>query len=202
MNGNQQLLQSDQLLGLNTNQDQDQRSSSSSMTSHLNSHSSPIELTVAVMSLCPDALYCESTLDQVFNHHGIHEKVKLNPIYISHPSNDGIECKHGQRECQGNIHQLCLWNHLNPQVDPSLSSAYSDESSRSRNQTIWWDYLRCIDGKGLDKIGEEQSTIECLEGIKDGPRWKQDGIEDCSRGQLGRDLLRKSSKQVEQRGIT
>jgi len=158
---------------------------------------------MAVMSLCPDALHCESTLSKVFQHPTLHSKVFLNPLYISHPSPqdpDTMECKHGERECLGNVHQLCVLDALSRSQDQSSTYTEGLEfGNRESRQKLWWSFLECMDSKGLDQIGKEWTVTQCLKEIK-GPKW-EDGIQECSNSEKGKRLLRESGREVEKKGI-
>ncbi|RYP66150.1 hypothetical protein DL769_006094 [Monosporascus sp. CRB-8-3] len=79
----------------------------------------PVPLEVHIMSKCPDARDClnDLILPAMVR---VNEKVNFTLSYIGAPTeNDGIECKHGPKECMGNIIELCAV-HLYPDVKVHL----------------------------------------------------------------------------------
>ncbi|KAI2468948.1 hypothetical protein F4781DRAFT_431921 [Annulohypoxylon bovei var. microspora] len=77
----------------------------------------PVPLEAHIMSKCPDAKDClkDLVLPAMMR---VYDKVNFTLSYIGTPTeNDGVDCKHGPRECMGNIIELCA-HHLYP--DPKI----------------------------------------------------------------------------------
>lgn len=98
------------------------------------------------MSRCPDALACESRLDEVVQRIGhvltvralfdpsasslshasmalphpalaLHAHLQVRTHFIANISADGSAvCKHGAIECAGDVQQLCVQQHASPEV--------------------------------------------------------------------------------------
>ncbi|KAI3486749.1 hypothetical protein L1887_49699 [Cichorium endivia] len=151
-----------------------------------------VNVTLAVMSRCPDALACEAAFDKVLDR--VNAKTRLTMTYIGTPDNDkrqhryGAVCKHGEQECAGNVQQLCVQDALNP-----VRAGEDFDLSPSAAQKKWWNFLQCQNYAGLAKIGDEDLAQRCLRLI-DGPAWQKDGIADCVHGKHGRKLLQHSVK--------
>ncbi|CAO1626260.1 unnamed protein product [Jaminaea pallidilutea] len=155
-----------------------------------------VELTLGVMSRCPDAVFAEAAFDRVIPR--VLDELSLRFTYIGDEDEEedtGVRCKHGPQECWGNIHQLCVQHALRP------SRAGRDFNlSPSAAQRKVWDFIQCQDYDGIRNIGSEALAQQCLRTIK-GPEWEKDGIVDCVRGPLGKQLLRDSVRDSRRRGI-
>lgn len=60
-----------------------------------------VNLTLGVMSRCPDALFAEASLDKIFGK--VNEKIRLEFSYIGEVDQEeelGVRCKHGEAECE------------------------------------------------------------------------------------------------------
>ncbi|GMK59144.1 hypothetical protein CspeluHIS016_0701590 [Cutaneotrichosporon spelunceum] len=74
-----------------------------------------VNVSLFVMSRCPDARICETVFEEVFKLDHMMDKVNLNIDYLGHIDKKapyGVECMHGDLECAGNAHQLCLQAHV------------------------------------------------------------------------------------------
>ncbi|RYP44211.1 hypothetical protein DL768_009303 [Monosporascus sp. mg162] len=94
-------------------------SSLSATTTTTSTENPPVPLEIHIMSKCPDARDClnDLVLPAMVR---ANEKVNFTLSYIGAPTeNDGIECKHGPKECMGNIIELCAV-HLYPDVKVHL----------------------------------------------------------------------------------
>lgn len=151
-----------------------------------------VNVTLAVMSRCPDALACEAAFDKVLDR--VNAKTHLTMTYIGTIDKDskhtkyGAECMHGEQECAGNIQQLCVQDAL----DPGRAGEDYDLSP-SAAQKKWWNFLQCQNFAGTSKIGNEDLAQRCLR-VVDGPSWDKDGIAKCVHGKRGRKLLQQSIK--------
>lgn len=60
-----------------------------------------VELTLGVMSRCPDAIFAEASFDKVIPR--VNDKIQLHFTYIGDIDEEeetGARCKHGQQECK------------------------------------------------------------------------------------------------------
>ncbi|SPO31926.1 probable conserved hypothetcial protein [Ustilago trichophora] len=157
-----------------------------------------VNVTLAVMSRCPDALACEAAFDKVLDR--VKAKTRLTMSYIGSLDHDkhskyGASCMHGDQECAGNVQQLCVQDALNP-----VRAGQDFDLSPSAAQKMWWNFLQCQNFAGISKIGQEDLAQRCLR-VVDGPSWDKDGIAKCVHGNQGRHLLRHSIKASKQRDL-
>lgn len=146
-----------------------------------------VNVTLAVMSRCPDALACEAAFDKVLDR--VNAKTRVTMSYIGSIDKDskyGASCMHGDQECAGNIQQLCVQDALNP-----VRAGEDFDLSPSAAQKKWWNFLQCQNYAGLSKIGDEGLAQRCLR-VVDGPSWQKDGIAKCVHGKQGKKLLQHS----------
>jgi hypothetical protein len=157
-----------------------------------------VDVTIGVMSRCPDALFFENAFRRTFEQ--VNKKISLSLVFIA-TKNDSATydatCKHGEEECRGNIHQLCMIDALRPS---KAGKRY--DIGPSEAQRIWWDFVQCENYNGLKRIGEESLAKQCIQAIGGVPHWESDGVEDCAIGERGRVLLKDSIDRVEEHGIT
>lgn len=92
---------------------------------------------------------------------------------------------HGSKECVGNVQQLCVKQY----------AAFE----------TWWNFVRCQNAAGKEKIGSRQLALECAKEI--GLQWEDSGVESCAgidaRGEVseGVVMLQESAKLSNQLGI-
>ncbi|KAN0064424.1 hypothetical protein ACQY0O_002799 [Thecaphora frezii] len=156
-----------------------------------------VNVTLGVMSRCPDALACEAIFDKVVDR--VNPKIQLAMSYIGSIDDDaayGVACKHGDLECLANIQQLCVQDALAPR-----RAGRDYDLSPSQAQRKWWSFVQCQNYAGLGQIGSEALAKRCLR-LVDGPDWKRDGIEECINGKKGRKLLQHSVRASAGSGIT
>lgn len=158
-----------------------------------------VNVTLAVMSRCPDALACEAAFDKVLDR--VNAKTRLTMSYIGsidkgkQHSKYGASCMHGDQECAGNVQQLCVQDALNP-----IRAGEDYDLSPSAAQKKWWNFLQCQNFAGLSKVGNEDLAQRCLR-VVDGPSWDKDGIAKCVHGKRGRKLLQRSIKASKQANL-
>ncbi|KAL7419243.1 hypothetical protein Q5752_006080 [Cryptotrichosporon argae] len=123
-----------------------------------------VNVSLHVMSRCPDARLCESVFDEVLHTNGVMDKVALDMHYIAtlehaHPP---LSCKHGPAECAGNAHQLCASAHL--------------------SQPDFYAVLSCMNyGAFPGSIGDERLVEKCVRTV--GAEWAAVG--ECITGSKG-----------------
>ncbi|KAG8909838.1 hypothetical protein FRC00_009335 [Tulasnella sp. 408] len=149
-----------------------------------------VPVTLGVMSRCPDAIHCENVMDTVFNEVGF-EKVDVTLSFIGKLNSTapkyGVTCMHGEIECEGNLQELCMTNHV----------------SEVRN---WWPWLECVNLAGRERIGHLGTAVDCA--IMTGIDWIEDGVRACVKGKEGESepegvrLLQESVKKTADLGIT
>ncbi|WWC86469.1 uncharacterized protein L201_001346 [Kwoniella dendrophila CBS 6074] len=128
--------------------------------------SSKVNVSLYVMSRCPDARLCEDVFDSVINKEGILDKIDLNIGYIGTPKKSevlGVTCKHGLEECIGNAQQLCLLNHLPIDKSYSIIQCQNYPSSFPRDIGNLDSLKKCVDTVGgVD--WEKSGLAKCIEG--------------------------------------
>ncbi|KIJ46514.1 hypothetical protein M422DRAFT_29329 [Sphaerobolus stellatus SS14] len=109
-------------------------------------HKTRVPITLGVMSRCPDALLCESVLNNVFEKTWDIIDVNLTFIAKIDPSEPafGVTCLHGEGECRGNIHELCAMTLAHTQPD-------------------WWEFVQCLNFEGTEHVGEVDLSRKCAE---------------------------------------
>ncbi|KAK3840912.1 MAG: hypothetical protein J3R72DRAFT_446632 [Linnemannia gamsii] len=185
---------------------------------------SPVDITLFVMSQCPDAMKCENTFSQVFQAEGLPE---INPALSYIGSIDQTEsftnttfdlltstsattittevtkvtCKHGPLECAGNTQQLCFRD-----VFPDYK--------------VWVPFVTTMNSWQPRRIGEPRYAREVAEKVLElnlkqgkglsgrvqGVRSKEqeallDEVDECSGGQRGFNLLVKSVQNTLDHGV-
>ncbi|WWC58803.1 uncharacterized protein I303_101347 [Kwoniella dejecticola CBS 10117] len=175
-----------------------------------------VNVSLYVMSRCPDARLCENVFQSVIQQEGILDKIDLNVGYIGTPNKTeplGVTCKHGQIECIGNAHQICLYEHL--PVDKAYAVVQcqnypstfpkeigSVESIQKCVKTVGIDWVnsgvgKCIQGKNFNQ------TLETPQKHKG--KDKPEGGGDDEVKLLGKEatqLLKRNIKEVYDKGIT
>ncbi|ODN77992.1 hypothetical protein L202_05081 [Cryptococcus amylolentus CBS 6039] len=178
-----------------------------------------VNVTLYVMSRCPDARLCENTFGSVLRSPSVPSKINLSLQFIgslnssssspssssslSSPSPWGVECKHGPKECVGNAHQLCLIQHLSGQ-------------GGGKGVEEWFGGVECMNfpSDWPERVGEIAEVERCA---KASGAW--DRVESCIVGseseqgdaQKGEDglyltkeatkLLRDNVKKTEEAGV-
>ncbi|KAG0346227.1 hypothetical protein BG004_002126 [Podila humilis] len=141
----------------------------------------PVDVTLFVMSRCPDAMKCEGTFAKVFDTPSL---AAVNPklSYIgsitrtTDPSTTSVTttviCKHGPEECAGNIHQLCFKKY-------------------QPDHRIWVPVVIGMNTINPYRIGELQYVREVAKQIggEAADTNKLDLIEKCAKGSEGHELL-------------
>jgi len=147
-----------------------------------------VPVTLGVMSRCPDAIFCENVFDTVLSLVG-EATVDVDLAFIaklnaSEPKY-GVTCKHGDQECAGNVHELCVSHH-------------------QRHLSTWWSWLQCLNMGGPERIGTVDAAVDCAE--MSGIDWVTSGIRDCvmDRGDKseGTQLLKESMERARLNEIT
>ncbi|WVQ77001.1 hypothetical protein IAR50_006680 [Cryptococcus sp. DSM 104548] len=161
-----------------------------------------VNVTLYVMSRCPDARLCENTFGTVLRTASIPPKINLSLQFIGSLNTSssqpfGVECKHGPKECVGNAHQLCLTKHLKGVED-------------------WYSAIECMNypSDWPDKVGEVGEVERCaktvggweeVEACIVGPKGEQDtNQEDGERLYLTKEathLLRSNVRKTEESGV-
>lgn len=135
-------------------------------------------VTLGVMSLCPDAHLFESLLARTLADPRADRKVELELVYIGALKDDGrVICKHGPRECEGNVQQLCASAHL--------------------DQAAWWPFVTCQNRQPL-RIGSNELAEECAREV--GSDWEGE-VRGCAESEEGRERLRASVMQTQALGV-
>ncbi|KAH7102904.1 hypothetical protein BKA62DRAFT_697977 [Auriculariales sp. MPI-PUGE-AT-0066] len=148
-----------------------------------------VPLTLGVMSQCPDAIYCESVMNEVLDEVG--SIVSLGLTFIGTPNASepewGVTCKHGRTECAANVLELCAIA-----IEPPPPT---DEGASWR--PAWWDFVLCNNGAGRYGVGEPEVAAACA--MKTGIAL--DRVMECVNSDWGRRLHLESIKTAESLGI-
>jgi len=127
-----------------------------------------------VMSICPDAVFCENTFSDVLEQVG--EIVELTTQYIATITGSSFTCKHGDRECEGNRVQLCA------------RAEYPDPAQ-------WFNFILCQDER-YQLI--PANTESCANNL----HLNATTITSCASSERGSELLRTSIALTDSRSIT
>ncbi|KLT38614.1 hypothetical protein CC85DRAFT_289362 [Cutaneotrichosporon oleaginosum] len=130
-----------------------------------------VNVSLFVMSRCPDARVCENVFEEVLKLDHILSKVHLEVDYLGHIDKNapyGVECMHGDLECAGNAHQLCVRAHapldkfyatlscMNYGNFPgSIGTVALTKRCATTAGIDWWrsGVGSCIEGKDAEKAG-------------------------------------------------
>lgn len=121
-------------------------------------YSSKVPLEAHIMSKCPDAKDCLHDLI-LPTMQKIGDKVDFKLSYIGNATDhdDGVECKHGQEECLGNIIELCaMEKYPDPKIckfefpNKSLGVVLMIDERRSRLYYVSHSRVSANSGKGFD----------------------------------------------------
>jgi len=143
-----------------------------------------VPVVLGVMSRCPDAIKCESVLNQVV--YEVEDKIDLSLTFIgkinSSEPDFGVTCMHGPEECAGNVHELCAVKYA--------------------RTLIWWKFVQCENAQGRSKIGTPTTALQCAE--EAGIDWEGDvgrcaGLDGL--GVEGVALLKASVKHTQSLGV-
>jgi len=146
-----------------------------------------VPVVLGVMSRCPDAIKCESVLDEVVKK--MDDKIDLSLTFIGKINGSdpdfGVTCMHGPDECAGNVQELCAVKY-------------------APNTTTWWEFVQCENAEGRSKIGIPETAFQCAKqaGIDwDGDVGQCAGADGQGKGQEGIELLKASVTLTESMGI-
>jgi hypothetical protein len=140
-----------------------------------------VPVSLYVMSQCPDAKFCEATFGRVLE--PLKDVVDLKMEYIGSIKDQKVSCMHGDGECTGNMHQLCVQAHtpVHQRVPKLLG------------------LINCLWSK-QGRIGSKEGLIDCMKeaGIQ-GP--EQSAVLKCVEGEEGAKLQLASAKNVQDNGV-
>eukprot|EP01029_Cantina_marsupialis_P029699 TRINITY_DN782024_c0_g1_i1.p1 TRINITY_DN782024_c0_g1~~TRINITY_DN782024_c0_g1_i1.p1 ORF type:complete len:215 (+),score=44.27 TRINITY_DN782024_c0_g1_i1:37-681(+) len=135
-----------------------------------------IDMDFFVMTRCPDAKACELEFLPLIQKDFLgHVTPNFHFIAdVSAGTETGFDCMHGQRECKGDLLQLCT------------------DSLYSKNSTM--NFIQCMDRsqKVIPMNGKMCAGVNHLD---------YDAIEDCATSETGHDLMAKSIAYTKNKGI-
>ncbi|KAJ3052858.1 hypothetical protein HK097_005519 [Rhizophlyctis rosea] len=136
-----------------------------------------------VMSKCPDAVKCEEVFGNVLAK--VSSITNITTTYIGQENEDaeyGATCKHGDGECLGAIHQLCI------------RDTYPDPYN-------WYNYILCVNQQNrlIPDWGQAERCAEVVGLLKSGKKWEK--VQECVDGKRGRELLGRSVGRVAEMGV-
>ncbi|OAQ31629.1 hypothetical protein K457DRAFT_30462 [Linnemannia elongata AG-77] len=186
---------------------------------------SPIDITLFVMSRCPDAIKCESTFSQVFQAEGLPE---INPAlsYIGSINETEtttteldlsttsttttttvvtkVNCKHGPLECAGNTQQLCFREFF-PDYKvwvPFVTTMNSWQPRRIGEPVYAREVAERVLGLRQRRV---RRFLSREEGDKEEKEKEQEAllekVDECSEGQRGFELLIRSVQNTIDNGV-
>ncbi|KAG0241379.1 hypothetical protein BGX31_001167 [Mortierella sp. GBA43] len=166
----------------------------------------PVDVTLFVMSKCPDAMKCESVLSKVFQTDGLPAVDPLlsfigsverttTPSFtsggITRNTATTVTCKHGPLECAGNTQQLCFKKYF-------------------PDHRVWVPFVITMNSWHPVRIGlpsyarEVAKKVVGADGIDSISQNSQDllgKVDECSSGQEGFDLLVESIEHTNRHGV-
>lgn len=140
-----------------------------------------VVLELFVMSLCPDAEFCESHFDKLLDK--LHPIVHVRTEYIQKEAGGRVTCPHGDAECDGNRFQLCVQEHVPP----------------AHNRDWYMKFLVCL-WEGDENASSNPKVDKCLDKVGAmGPDRKAMTV--CIRNNEGAELMKKSAAVTAARGM-
>ncbi|KAJ1920438.1 hypothetical protein H4219_001275 [Mycoemilia scoparia] len=140
----------------------------------------PVDVDLFVMSRCPDAQLVEREFNTIVDDVGPILNIKQHFIgTVNATAEYGVECKHGDSECKGNIEQLCA------------------HSLHKNELNVWWRFVSCLNTSPALIGKSEQLTLLCASqaGVD------EDKLLQCRDSEEGRELLKKSATEAQEQGI-
>lgn len=123
---------------------------------------------------------CEATMDKVLSHPGVREKIELRMNYIGSPDSRatyGVECKHGDIECAGNIHQLCVQEHVRTSVSNETMPPHKEAQGDRSTLPAVWNFIQAQNYYEPRRIGELEYAKRCA--VAAGIDWDESGVSRC-----------------------
>ncbi|KIR59148.1 hypothetical protein I314_05132 [Cryptococcus bacillisporus CA1873] len=161
-----------------------------------------VNVSLYVMSKCPDARLCENIFGQVLRTESILPKISLSLHYIGALNSSlplGVDVKHGPTEAYGNAHQLCLYHHLPLTEFWAAVECMNFPSSFPKDIGKVGFTKQCAETVGVDWWGS--GVGKCVEGKRGKGKGKKDK-KDYRVGKEGRKLLVENIRETEETGIT
>ncbi|WVR06078.1 hypothetical protein IAU60_003106 [Kwoniella sp. DSM 27419] len=164
-----------------------------------------VNISMYVMSRCPDARMCEKVFQQVIETDGVLKKIDVDIGYIGQINKSeplGVSCKHGPLECTGNAHQLCLYTHLPLKEFVAVVDCQNYYSSFPGDIGTLRSVKQCVKAVGID--WDDSGIGRCIEGkarlIPSGP--ETEGQEEETLGKEARKLLLANIRETQRRNVT
>ncbi|KAF8929760.1 hypothetical protein EDD21DRAFT_374369 [Dissophora ornata] len=188
---------------------------SSAANTPLTVNKTPVDVTLFVMSRCPDAMKCEYVFSQVFQTENlppvkpllsyigsIHRTTIATPssphadaatgaltFTTSTTTTTSVTCKHGPLECAGNIQQLCFKKYF-------------------PDHKVWVPFVVTMNSLQPTRIGDPKYAREVAEKVL-GSITKEEGksevpldqVDECAKGEEGFELLVESVQYTIDHGI-
>ncbi|KXT13315.1 hypothetical protein AC579_7225 [Pseudocercospora musae] len=122
------------------------------------SYGSRVPLEAHIMSKCPDAKDClHDLILPTMQRVGDHVDFRLSYIGNATDHDDGVECKHGQEECLGNIIELCaMEKYPDPKIYLGFTMCLTREYQRIPERALIED---CALEHGLDMDKIQECTV-------------------------------------------
>ncbi|KAF9184788.1 hypothetical protein BGZ50_003449 [Haplosporangium sp. Z 11] len=170
----------------------------SSSKSHAQAiNKTPVDVTLFVMSRCPDAMMCERTFETVFK---IEDLPPVNPLLsyivtinkttistssqLTSTTTTTATCKHGPLECAGNIQQLCFKQYF-------------------PDYRVWFPFVAAMNSWEPRRIGEQEYARKVAHRVVGtGHEDLLCQVEACANGQEGLDMLIKSAQNTIDHGVS
>ncbi|KAI8474862.1 MAG: hypothetical protein J3K34DRAFT_111252 [Monoraphidium minutum] len=137
-------------------------------------------LELFVMSLCPDANFCEHFFDKLLE--TLHPIVHVEARFIGHERASGVTCPHGDSECTANIYQLCV-------------GAYAPAA---HNRDWYFKFLVCTWGEKA-RPDDKSIVATCLDKVGFSDKALRSKIDACIAGPEGKELMRSSAALIKER---
>ncbi|KAG0304303.1 hypothetical protein BGZ98_005684 [Dissophora globulifera] len=156
----------------------------------------PVDVTLFVMSRCPDAVKCEAVFSKVFETENlppvnpllsyigtIDRTTTIDTVTLTATTTTSVTCKHGPLECAGNTQQLCFKKYF---PDPK----------------VWVPFVVTMNSWVPNRIGEPEYAREVAEEIVgEGDSDVLDQVNACGKGREGFALLVASIQHTIDHGV-
>ena len=150
----------------------------SELKRHSDDGNDRVVIDIFVMSKCPDAILCESKINEAFEAVGGISTVR--PNYIADIRGHPTICKHGELECAGDKQQLCVFTHA--------------------HEAAFWSFLQC-QNQNVTAIGELDRADFCLSQLDILPSVSRRS-KLCYTTSEGDQLLRNNIHSTQEAGVT
>ncbi|KAJ2359333.1 hypothetical protein GGF43_000179 [Coemansia sp. RSA 2618] len=138
-----------------------------------------VQVELFVMSRCPDAIKVETVFNGVVRE--LYPIIDMQLNFIGKPNPNatyGVDCKHGDKECRGNIDELCALAH-------------------GGDLPLFWQFLNCLNSHSRDIGVDPDLSLKCASSAG----LDTEAFFNCATQAEGHELLKQSVENAQFAGV-